>query len=752
MIDIITIRGGFIMTKRLITLITMLAVLVSVVSFVPMAAANTGFPYELTGPFNNEEWTRWENVPANIRAAADMVVVEYDGELTSGFAFAYWSSTWIEYGASAPQITREPGKIIFDISGLPRQQQFGFAAWGEGNAAKITRVYLDITAQDTPDVPDTPDPPQSKYKYEGFSVQGTTLLDANGNPFVMRGVNHAHTWFRNQLNVALPAIAATGSNTVRIVLSNGERWQRDSAESVRRIIEMCKELEMIAVLEIHDATGRNNADDLMKAVDYWIQIKDELIGNEPYVIVNIANEWRGDWNGAAWRDGYTQAIPRLREAGIKNTLMVDAAGWGQHAASVRDFGRAVFESDVLGNTMFSIHMYEVAGRNAATVRSAIDGALAINVPLVIGEFGHKHGDANTVHDVAFMEILSYCEEKNVGYLGWSWKGNSAAVAYLDIAVEWDGSVLSADWGEILVNSVFGIRNTSKVCTIFIVSECGNCGECEDCKRCRYCGISPCKSSGAESIHLPGMVLGGHGWQVGSTASLTAYREPGNFNLANELCVTWSSSNPLIAYIEERGTDIVLVARRAGTTTVRATLNDGSGIFAERAYQVGGGSSSRGTGGGGTGTTTPPADTAAPPQNTVVPPTAANPNFQIRALVTGRQSVSLGVEAAGQHAILARTGANGEPDFVSAVIINAEGSAMINITATGEYIVIARKTGDITGTGEVGTADALELLRHIAGTGELNSVQLFAANGKSGDVSTTDALNILRYVAGVINKI
>lgn len=31
---------------------------------------------------------------------------------------------------------------------------------------------------------------------KGFYVSGTTLYDATGSPFVMRGVNHAHTWYK----------------------------------------------------------------------------------------------------------------------------------------------------------------------------------------------------------------------------------------------------------------------------------------------------------------------------------------------------------------------------------------------------------------------------------------------------------------------------------------------------------------------------------------------------------------------------
>jgi mannan endo-1,4-beta-mannosidase len=142
--------------------------------------------------------------------------------------------------------------------------------------------------------------------------------------------------------------------------------------------------------------------------------------------------------------------------------MIDAAGWGQYPKSIFDYGREVFESDVLANTMFSIHMYEHSGGTPEVVKSNIDSALAIGVPVVIGEFGHKHHDGY----VAFETILSYSEEVGIGYIGWSWKGNGGGVEYLDIALEWDGSILSEDWGEILINSEFGIRNTGRKATIF----------------------------------------------------------------------------------------------------------------------------------------------------------------------------------------------------------------------------------------------------------------------------------------------
>ena len=90
-------------------------------------------------------------------------------------------------------------------------------------------------------------------------------------------------------------------------------------------------------------------------------------------------------------------------------LMVDCAGWGQYPDSIKYNGKEVFNADSQRNTVFSIHMYEYAGGDSTTVKTNIDNALSIGVPVVIGEFGAQH----TNGDVDEQTILQLLVRKRV---------------------------------------------------------------------------------------------------------------------------------------------------------------------------------------------------------------------------------------------------------------------------------------------------------------------------------------------------
>lgn len=328
------------------------------------------------------------------------------------------------------------------------------------NTVKLTPIWTWAVVDYVRIEPDD-DAPVYDFKtsdVDGFKVSGNKLLDRCDNEFVMRGVNMAYTWFKSSAFDQLKAIHNAGANTVRIVLTNGKAYgsPADEASAVKKLIDACKEYGMLAIIEVHDVTGSDKISDLEGAAQYFVDIASVLKGTEPYVMINIANEWHNSSSATNWRDGYKSAIPMIRKAGLRHCIMVDAGGYGQSAATIHTYGKDVLAADEENNVLFSIHMYGTAG-NSSKVKSNIDGVINQGLALCIGEFGWYHSDGDVDEDL----ILSYCQEKKVGWLAWSWYGNGSPVQYLDLVkdasanpvlAEQSAEGKSCEWGKKIVDA------------------------------------------------------------------------------------------------------------------------------------------------------------------------------------------------------------------------------------------------------------------------------------------------------------
>ncbi|WP_299536247.1 cellulase family glycosylhydrolase, partial [uncultured Streptomyces sp.] len=297
----------------------------------------------------------------------------------------------------------------------------------------------------------------------GLRVTDGRLYEANGTEFVMRGVNHAHAWYPAETG-SLADIAATGANTVRIVLSSGDRWTRTSASEVSSLVGRCKANKLICVLEVHDTTGYGEdgaAASLDQAANYWIAVKGALEGQENYVVINIGNEPFGNTGYSAWTAATKSAIGKLRGAGLHHALMVDAPNWGQDwSNTMRSNAASVFASDPDRNTVFSIHMYGVYD-TAAEVRDYLGHFVNNKLPIVVGEFGDAHSDGNPDEDA----IMATAQSLKVGYIGWSWSGNGSGVEYLDMVNGFDADA-PTNWGKRFLSGANGISTTSARATVY----------------------------------------------------------------------------------------------------------------------------------------------------------------------------------------------------------------------------------------------------------------------------------------------
>ncbi|HEU5074090.1 MAG TPA: glycoside hydrolase family 5 protein [Polyangiaceae bacterium] len=305
----------------------------------------------------------------------------------------------------------------------------------------------------------------------GFHVDGTSVYDVNCNEFVMRGINVPHAWFSSNTQVAFSDAASVGANAVRVVLATGGQWSRTSGATLSQIISWAKENQLVAMLEVHDSTGFGESaaavhpDD---AVAYWTSsdVLGAITGQEAYVMINIANEPFGNTESAQWSSFHQAAVQALRSAGLKHLLVVDAPNWGQdweeNMRNDNDSAASnIMNADPDRNVLFSVHMYDVYG-SANTVTSYIDTFLGHGLPLIVGEFAADHGAGKDVDEAT---IMSKAESSRIGYIGWSWSGNSGDLGSLDITTNFNVTSLTP-WGSTLVNGPAGIAETAQTCSCF----------------------------------------------------------------------------------------------------------------------------------------------------------------------------------------------------------------------------------------------------------------------------------------------
>lgn len=301
--------------------------------------------------------------------------------------------------------------------------------------------------------------------YQGFTINGKDLLDANGEKFIIQGVNNPHVWYPEEAYNSLGTIASYGANTVRVV------WQANGRLSLLdSICSKCIELEMVPMVELHDATGDSTISGLLKTAVYYTKPEVKLVLNkyDKYLLLNIANEWGDHWVSATkWKIAYEKAISLLRDIGYKTTLVIDAPGWGQNIQPVLKFGNILSEYDPLHNILFSVHMYG-SWNNPDTIRTKLQEAYDKQLPLIVGEFGYnfEEGNNNLGCRADHSVILQKCTELGYGLMPWSWTGNSGGNEWLDLVSVKDWKTLT-DWGHNVFDGEYGISKNAVKASVFV---------------------------------------------------------------------------------------------------------------------------------------------------------------------------------------------------------------------------------------------------------------------------------------------
>lgn len=309
-----------------------------------------------------------------------------------------------------------------------------------------------------------------------FSVSGRDILTPQGNRVLLRGVNKMSVFDEEDLDgsVYFPEIAKSKSNTVRIVWAiNSDRGPTTEGQ-LEKLITNAKNAGLLPMVELHDATG--DLSQLPAMVDYWTKpsVVNIINSHSDHVLLNIANECGDDTVEAPeFIAAYTSAVQRIRRAGIRTPLVIDAPDFGKNLGVLNESAAALLAADPDRNLIFSVHLYWPinGGAGVQFITQNLQTAASLGYPLISGEFS-KFGAFNPNGSICaeggrtdYVTMLRVMNELQIGWYAWEWgPGNEfgdAGCAVMDMTTNGKFANLKAGWAtEVATTSSFSIKNTS----------------------------------------------------------------------------------------------------------------------------------------------------------------------------------------------------------------------------------------------------------------------------------------------------
>ena len=298
---------------------------------------------------------------------------------------------------------------------------------GNGQCQELSREVADLGNQETlktsenlAGVSADIDEIKSEESFVGthgqLSVRGTKLVDARGEPIVLRGVSYGwHNWWHQYYNAGtVDWLAADWKCTVvRAAMGVGPRgsyldkpeW---SQQLVKTVVEAAIANDIYVIIDWHDHNAHRHTDE---AVEFFTSMA-TLFGNHPHVIYEIYNEPVN----APWPEvkRYSKkVIDAIRAVDPDNIILVGSPHWDQDVHLAAD-------DPIVGekNIMYTLHFY--ADTHKQELRDRGDYALSKGLPLFVSEYGgcaaNGDGPLNMQEWTAWVDWM---EKRQISWVTWS---------------------------------------------------------------------------------------------------------------------------------------------------------------------------------------------------------------------------------------------------------------------------------------------------------------------------------------------
>ncbi len=296
----------------------------------------------------------------------------------------------------------------------------------------IEESITDETVNEEP-VVNTEDKVSSVVTTHGaLRVEGTQLVDSNGNAVQLRGVStHGIAWFPQYVNrdFFTELHDEWNANVVRLAMYTAEYGgycsdgnQEELKQLIKDGVKYAAEAEMYVIVDWHVLQEANPNTNKEEAKKFFEEMSKEF-READNVLYEICNEPNGATTWSEIKSYAEEVIPVIRANDEDAIIIVGTPTWSQEVDKA-----AVDPIEGYDNIMYTLHFY--AASHTDWLRDRMVKAIDAGLPVFVTEFGTCDASGNGRMDVEQSnKWIQAMDEYGVSYVAWnlSNKAESSAI-------------------------------------------------------------------------------------------------------------------------------------------------------------------------------------------------------------------------------------------------------------------------------------------------------------------------------------
>lgn len=255
-------------------------------------------------------------------------------------------------------------------------------------------------------------------EHGALSVNGTNIIDENGEKFQLKGVStHGLQWYPQYVNKETFEYMRDNwkINAVRLAIYSDPNvgYNTNLHKIVENGVEYATDAGLYVIIDWHILSDGNPNTNKVAAINFFKEMAEKYKENNN-VIYEICNEPNGDVQWERDIKPYAQdVIKEIREIDEDAIIVVGTPTWSQDVD-------VVAKSPINGyeNIMYTLHFY--AATHKDYLRQKLNTALNAGLPIFVTEFGICDASGNGAVDIEEAnKWIDYLNSNNISWMCWN---------------------------------------------------------------------------------------------------------------------------------------------------------------------------------------------------------------------------------------------------------------------------------------------------------------------------------------------